>query len=110
MLGQRKPYDLPLTLANAMSDVVTETMSRDYLKIMHYHEAFDFVPGNRSLSAVEVSLVNVTSRETVLKQYEDNAKRDYDYVLLYYPASRWVCWLSTPCPPSGYVLISGQTG
>ena len=56
MLGQRKPHDLPLTLANAMSDVVAVTMPRDHPEIMHHHEGFDFVPGNRSLSAVEVSL------------------------------------------------------
>ena len=34
MLGQRKPYDLPLTLANAMNDVVAGTMPRDHPKIM----------------------------------------------------------------------------
>ena len=72
MLGQRKPHDLPLTLANAMSDVVAGTMPRDHPEIMHHHEGFDFVPGNRSLSAVEVSLVNVMSRETVLRQYVDS--------------------------------------
>lgn len=31
-----------------------------------HHEGFDFVPGNHSLSAVEVGLVNVMSRKTVL--------------------------------------------
>ena len=66
MLGQRKPHDLPLTLANAMNDVVAGTMPRDHPEIMHHHEGFDFVPGNRSLSAVEVGLVNVMSRKTVL--------------------------------------------
>lgn len=82
MLGQRKPHDLSLTLANAMNDVVAGTMPRDHPEIMHHHEGFDFVPGNRSLSAVEVGLVNVMSRETVLRQYVDSVKRDYDYVLL----------------------------
>ena len=82
MLGQRKPHDLPLTLANAMNDVVAGTMPRDHPEIMQHHEGFDFVPGNRSLSAVEVGLVNVMSRETVLRQYVDSVKRDYDYVLL----------------------------
>ena len=82
MLGQRKPHDLTLTLANAMNDVVAGTMPRDHPEIMHHHEGFDFVPGNRSLSAVEVGLVNVMSRETVLRQYVDSVKRDYDYVLL----------------------------
>ena len=81
MLGQRKPHDLTLTLANAMNDVVSRTMPRDHPEIMHHSEGFDFVPGNRSLSAVEVGLVNVMSRETVLRQYVDSVKQDYDYVL-----------------------------
>ena len=54
-------------------------MLRDHPEIIHH---FDSVPGNRSLSAVEVGLVNVMSRETVLSQYVDSVKRDYDYVLL----------------------------
>ena len=82
MLGQRKPHDLPLTLANAMNDVVSGTIPRDHPEIMHHSEGFDFVPGNRSLSAVEVGLVNVMSRETVLRRYVDSVKQDYDYVLL----------------------------
>ena len=82
MLGQRKPHDLPLTLASAMNDVVAGEMSNDHPEIMHHREGFDFVAGNRSLSAVEVGLVNVMSRETVLRQYVDSVKRDYDYVLL----------------------------
>lgn len=57
-------------------------MPRDHPEIMHHHEGFDFVPGNRSLSAVEVGLVNVMSRETVLRRYVDSVKREYDYVLL----------------------------
>ena len=57
-------------------------MPRDHPEIMHHHEGFDFVPGNRSLSAVEVGLVNVMSRETVLRRYVDRVKREYDYVLL----------------------------
>ena len=82
MLGQRKPHELPLSLANAMNDVVAGTEPAGHLEIMRHHEGFDFVPGNRSLSAVEVGLVNVMSRETVLRQYVDSVKRDYDYVLL----------------------------
>ena len=35
-----------------------------------------------SLSAVEMGLVNVMSRETVLKRYLDGIKKNYDYVLL----------------------------
>ena len=84
MLGWRKPHDLPLplTLANAMNDVVSGAMPSGHPDIMRHREGFDFVAGNRSLSAVEVGLVNVMSRKTVLRQYVDSVKRDYDYVLL----------------------------
>ena len=82
MLGQRKPHELPLSLANAMNNVVAGAEPAGHPEITHHHEGFDFVPGNRSLSAVEVGLVNVMSRETLLRQYVDSVKRDYDYVLL----------------------------
>ena len=82
MLGLRKPNDLPLTLGNAMNDIVAGVSGGDHPEICHHHEGFDFVPGNRTLSAVEVGLVNIMSRETVLRQYVDSLKGNYDYVLL----------------------------
>ena len=82
MLGLRKPHDLPLTLGNVMNDVVAGAIDQTHPEVMHHHEGFDFVPGNRTLSAVEVGLVNAMSRETVLKRYIDSIKADYDYVLL----------------------------
>ena len=45
MLGQRKPHDLPLTLANSMNDVVAGIMTHKHPEIMHHQEDFDFVPG-----------------------------------------------------------------
>jgi len=82
MLGQCKPHDLPLPLANVINDVVSGAPPCGHPEIIRHHEGFDFVPGNRSLSAAEVGLVNVVSRETVLRQYVDSVKRDYDYALL----------------------------
>lgn len=82
MLGQRKPHELPLSLGTAMNDVVAGNLPRGHPEIMQHYEGFDYVPGNRSLSAVEVGLVNVMSRETVLRQYVNEVKKPYDYVLL----------------------------
>lgn len=82
MLGLRKPHDLPLTLGNAMNDVIAGVPPGEHPEIRHHHEGFYFVPGNRTLSAVETGLVNVISRETVLRQYVDSVKQNYDYVLL----------------------------
>lgn len=102
MLGQRKPHDLPLTLANVMNDVVSGTAPRGHRSIMRHHEGFDFVPGNRSLSAVEVGLVNVMSRETVLRQYVDGVKRDYDYVLLDCRHRQAELWETPACAGYGH--------
>ena len=82
MLGLRKPNDLPLTLGNVMNNIVAGVSGNDHPEIQTHNEGFDFVPGNRTLSAVEVGLVNVMSRETVLRQYIDEIKKDYDYVFL----------------------------
>ena len=82
MLGLRRPHDLPVSLGTAMNDVIAGIQPAEHPEIMHHQEGFDFVPGNRVLSAVEVGLVNVMSRETVLRQYVDSVKGDYDYALL----------------------------
>ena len=82
MLGLRQPHDLKMTLATVMNDVVEDISREGHPEILHHDEGFDFIPGNRALSAVEVGLVNVMSRETVLKQYLAGVKKDYDYVLL----------------------------
>ncbi len=58
MLGQRKPHELPHTLAEQMNAVVQNKTEPEHPEILHHHEGFDFVPANRSLSAVEVGLVN----------------------------------------------------
>ena len=69
MLGQRRPHDLPHTLAEQMNAVVQNQSGPEHPEILHHPEGFDFVPANRRLSAVEVGLVNVMSRETVLKRF-----------------------------------------
>lgn len=40
MLGQRKPHDLPLTLANVINDVVSGAPPRGHRSIMHHHKGF----------------------------------------------------------------------
>ena len=107
MLGQRKPHELPLTLANKMNDVVSGVDTPEHLEIIRHHEGFDFIPANRSLSAVEVGLVNVMSRETVLRQYLDSIKKDYDYVLLDCRPSLGMLVINA-LSASDYVLIPVQ--
>lgn len=107
MLGQRKPHEMPLTLGNVMNDVVANTHRDGHPEIMRHGEGFDFVPANRTLSAVEVGLVNAMSRETVLKQYLDGVKSEYDYVLLDCRPSLGMLVINA-LSASDYVLIPVQ--
>ena len=107
MLGQRKPHDMPLTLANVMNDIVAGIDTDGHPEILHHAEGFDYVPANRSLSSVEVGLVNVMSRETVLRQYLDEVKKDYDYVLLDCRPSLGMLVINA-LSASDYVLIPVQ--
>ena len=52
------------------------------LGIIHHEEGIDFIPANIELAGLETSLVNVMSREQVLRLYLDGVKRDYDYILI----------------------------
>ena len=107
MLGERKPHELPLTLSNVMNDIVAGQDSAEHPEITHHDEGFDFIPANRTLSAVEIGLVNTMSRETVLKRYLDGVKKDYDYVLLDCRPSLGMLVINA-LSASDYVLIPVQ--
>ena len=109
MLGQRRPHDLPYTLSEQMNAVVQNQSGSEHPEILHHPEGFDFVPANRRLSAVEVGLVNVMSRETVLKRYLEDVKGSYDYVLLDCRPSLGMLVINA-LSASDYVLIPVQAG
>lgn len=47
-----------------------------------YEEGVDLIPANIELSALEISMVNVMSRETILRQLIEEIKDSYDYCIL----------------------------
>ena len=65
-------------MANAINE---EEMEVDY-GILKHEEGIDLMPGNIELSGIEVSLVNVMMRETVLRSYIDEQRERYDYILI----------------------------
>lgn len=81
-LGYAEPDDLKVTLANIMIDIVNDEDIDIGEGILHHKEGIDLVPANIELSGLEVSLINVMSREMVLKTYVDEVKGYYDYVLI----------------------------
>ena len=80
-LGFPQPDKLPTTIATVMGKVITDTPIGLREGILQHHEGVDLLPANIELSGMEVSL-NAMSRETILKQYLDTVKKDYNYILL----------------------------
>ena len=73
-LGHPKADELPVTVADIMAKVLREEPIAPGEGILHHPEGVDLMPANISLSGMEVSLVNVMSREQVLKEYIDSVK------------------------------------
>ncbi len=81
-LGIKRPDEMNLTLANLMRSVAADESIPQNEGILRHVEGAYFVPSNIELSGVETGLVNVMSREFVLKQYVDSVRKNFDYILL----------------------------
>ena len=81
-LGYKEPHELPVSLATILSKVILEEPYTPDEGILRHAEGVDLMPGNIELSAIEVSLVNTMSRETVLRSYINTVRDRYDYVLI----------------------------
>ena len=67
-LSYREPDKLDETLAVIMADIINEHEIDTSYGILHHEEGVDLLPGNIELSGLEVSLVNVMSREAMKHQ------------------------------------------
>lgn len=81
-LGFTEPDDIEVTLASLMSRDVNEEEIHIEEAILHHEEGVDLIPANIELSALEVSLVNVMSRELILKNVLSEIEGSYDYIII----------------------------
>ena len=81
-LGCEEPDALEYTLATVLGKIINEEDLDLSEGIIHHEEGVDLMPSNIELSGLEVSLVNVMSRELVLKEYLNQIKDQYDYCLI----------------------------
>ena len=86
-LGIRQPDKLPFTLPDAMAQVLMDDQPGAEERKMDHHlvshpEGVDLMPSDIRLSALEVSIVNAMSRETILRQYLQRFNGQYSHILL----------------------------
>ena len=71
-----------MTLAKQLVGIVADREMDSHAGILHHEEGVDLIPSNIELAGLEVMLVNAMSRELTLKNYLNEIKRGYDYVLI----------------------------
>ena len=82
-MGVAEPDKLPVSLATIMLDIINEKDIDPTTGIIHHSDGVDLLPTNRTLEGMELSLASMLiGRETVLKQYIEEVKPLYDYVLI----------------------------
>ena len=81
-MGWHNTDDIPVTIATLMERVVKDIDVNSKDAILHQEEGVDVIPSNLELSSMEVSLLNVMSREFVMKNTLKDLKEEYDYILI----------------------------
>lgn len=78
-LGQNG--DNRINIHTLMAAVIEDKeIEGDY--IINIKNNIDLIPGTLDLAGIEVSLVNVMSRETILRQVVENIEANYDYIII----------------------------
>ena len=81
-LGWTNQDNLEKSIANVLDKVIKDIPLEENEAILHHKEGVDLLPSNIDLETIEVGLVNVMSREFVLKSYVNQIKDKYDYVII----------------------------
>ena len=81
-MGWQQPDELPTTISTLMQKAMNDQCIPPGEGILHHAEGVDLIPANIELAGLEVALVNTMSREKVMKQVLESAKREYDYILI----------------------------
>lgn len=81
-LGYEQPDEIGFTLATIMRKIIGEQELDIEEGILHHKEGVDILPGNIELSAMELTMANVMSRELIMKEYVDLQRLRYDYIII----------------------------
>ena len=80
-LGYQHPDQMENTLAAILGRIIMDEPVSPGEGIIHHTEGVDLLPANIELSGLEVTLVNTMSRETVLREYLNSVREQYDEIL-----------------------------
>ncbi len=81
-LGWIHADKMDVSLATQLEKSILDEPIDPLCGILHHKEGVDLMPTNIELAGLEMSLVNVMSREFTLRSYLSEVKSAYDYILI----------------------------
>lgn len=81
-LGIAEPDKLPVTLATIMQNLIMEREIDPMDGLITHEEGVSLLASNNGLAGIEISLVPIIGRETVLRQYIEMVRDVFDYILI----------------------------
>ena len=81
-LGYQQPDQIKKTITTVMWHIIKDEPLIPGEGIIHHEEGIDLLPANIELSDLELNLINAMSRETILRQYLNTIRDQYDVILL----------------------------
>lgn len=81
-LGYPEPDKMENTLSTVLMKIINDEEFAQNASLLHHNEGVDLLPGNIELSGLEVSLTGVLSRESILREYVEQVRNLYDYIII----------------------------
>ena len=81
-LGYVEPDEIGTTLATIMMAIINEKEFEITDGILHHKENVDLLPANIELSALEVTMGNVMSRELIMRSLVERLREFYDFIII----------------------------
>ena len=108
-LGYANPDNFPVTLTQLLQVTAQIGTPRPGEGILHHAEGVDLLPSNIELCSMEMTLINVLSRETTMKRLLEPMKKQYDYILIDCPPSLELLTLNALCAADSLLVpVQGE--
>ena len=82
MLGIAEPDELDESIATVLTKIINEAPVSATEGIIRTAEGVDLLPANIDLATMEVTLVNTMNRERILRQYVDQQREYYEFIII----------------------------
>jgi len=85
-------------------DVLIDQQAFQQVVIKAEKSSYHILPANRDLTAAEVELLNISNKESILKNYLANIKSDYDYILIDCPPALSMLTINALVAADGIII------